>query len=117
MSKYMRKDFFAMTVDDLERILGRLLENMRLGEIKIQGATRSATAVANERLRMGEQAFGMRIEISIAWSEQSDGVTVIVTVHEPQIQQEWVGCLCNRLADSLIGALRTVFEMEHGVDA
>jgi hypothetical protein len=113
--KAVRKDFFPWTVDDLDRVLPRLLDNMKFTEVRIQGATGQATAVALDRASLGQYLVDLRLEFSMKWTTQSDGLTVIITVEEHQ--NEWTGCLCNRLSDSLIGCLKTVCEMERGSDA
>lgn len=114
MPKAVRKDFFSWTANDLETAMGRLLENMRFTEIRIQGATQQLTAVAADRIDMGQYIVDLRLQLSAKWTTQSDGVTVIFTIEEHQY--DWSACLCNRLADSVIGALKTIWELVHGPD-
>jgi hypothetical protein len=115
LPKAVRKDFFNWTRSDLERVMSRLLDNMKFTEIRIQGATQSCSALAEDRIDMGQYVVNLRLELSVRWTEQSDGVTVIFTISEGQY--DWSACLCNRLADSVIGAMKTIWELEHGSDA
>jgi hypothetical protein len=95
--------------------MSRLLDNMRFSDIHIQGATQIATAVAADRIDMGQYVVDLRLKLSVRWTTQSDGVTVIYTIEEDKY--DWSACLCSRLADSVIGALKTIWELEHGSDA
>ena len=87
---------------------------MRFSNIRIQGATGEAKAVAVDRANLGQHVVELTLQLSIKWSAQGDGLTVIITIEEPQ--NDWTGCLCNRLADSMIGSLRTVCELWKGTD-
>ena len=115
MPKAVRKDFFQWSVDDLERVLPRLLDNMKFGEIRIQSATGQASGVAVDRASLGQYTVDLKLQFTMKWSGQSDGLTMVITVEENQ--HEWTACLCNRLADSLIGSLKTVCEMWRGSDS
>jgi hypothetical protein len=114
LPKAVRKDFFQWPANDMENAMSRLLENMRFTEIRIQGATQQASAVAADRIDMGQYIVDLRLQLSAKWTVQSDGVTVIFTIEEHQY--EWSACLCNRLADSVIGAMKTIWELVHGPD-
>ncbi len=114
MPKAVRKDFFQWSVADLERVLPMLLDNMRFQDINVQLASNQATATAIDRATLGQYQVELRLGFTIKWTEQSDGLTAILSVEENQ--NEWTGCLCNRLADSIIGALKTACEIERGSD-
>jgi hypothetical protein len=115
LPKAVRKDFFAWSTPELEPVLARLLDNMRFSDIRIQGATQTGTALAQDRIDMGQYIVDLRLQLSVRWTVQSDGVTVIFTVEESQY--DWSACLCNSLGDSVIGALKTIWELQHGSDA
>jgi hypothetical protein len=110
----MRKDFFQWSVADLERVLPMLLDNMRFQDINVQQSASQASATAVDRASIGQYQVELLLKFAMKWSEQSDGLTAIVSVEENQ--NEWTGCLCNRLADSIIGALKTACEIERGSD-
>lgn len=114
MSKSIRKDWFHCPAEELERWLPQLLENMRYTEIKVQGATRRATANAKERVSLPNGSVDLIAEVLITWTEQSDGLTFIVTAQEAKF--EWTGCLCSRICDNILGAMRTIAEIYHGRD-
>lgn len=114
MSKSIRKDWFHCPVDELERWLPLLLENMRFTEIKVQGASRRAVATAKEKVVLPNGSVDLDVELSITWTEQSDGLTFIVTVQEQKF--DWTQCVCNRMCDNILGAMRTICELYHGRD-
>lgn len=115
MSKAVRKDYFGWQITELETWLPLLLENMRFSDIKVQFATRKATAVAKDAVSLPSGRGEIRSNLTITWTQQSEGLTFIVTVEE--LTQEWTSCIVNRMADNVIGALRTVCEAYHGKDA
>lgn len=114
MSKATRKDFFGCPPEELEKWLPTLLENMRFTNIKVQGATRRATATAKEKVALQGGSVDMDVELVLTWTLQSEGLTFIATVEEAKF--EWTSCLCNRVADSILGAMRTICELYHGKD-
>ena len=115
LSKAIRKDYLGWPATELEIWLPALLENMRFSEIKVKGATRRATACVKDHLVLPTGSAQLTVEISITWTEQSDGLTFIVSVEEPRF--DWTGFICTRMADAILGALRTVCECYHGKDA
>jgi 5'-3' exonuclease len=115
VSKAIRKDYFGCPVDELEKWLPPLLENMKFTGIKVQGATRKAVAQAKEKITLQNGTVEVDLDLNITWTEQSEGVTFIVTASEPKF--DWTSCLCNRAADNVLGAMRTICEIYHGKDA
>jgi hypothetical protein len=77
LPKAVRKDFFAWTTPDLERVLSRLLDNMRFSEIKIHGATQTADAAAVDRIDMGQYVVNLRLQLSVRWTVQSETLLAI----------------------------------------
>lgn len=111
MPKAVRKNIFSWSAQDLERVLALLLDNMKFQDIKIQSVENLATARAVDRASMGQYLVDFSLEFAIKWSQQAEGLTTILSIEENR--NEWTGCLCNRLADSISGALKTACEMEH----
>jgi hypothetical protein len=114
MPKAIRKNFFSWSTDEFEDVLARLLENMLFTDIRIQSGGQTAQAVACELLEYQTYRLNLRFQTSISWQRQSEGVTVLVKVEESEC--EWTGSTCDRLALALIGAIKTICELEHGVD-
>jgi len=115
VSKATRKDWFHCPADELEKWLPLLLENMKFVDIQVKGASRKAVAIAKERVVVPNGTVEMAVELNITWTEQSDGLTFIVNVSEQKF--EWTSCVCNRVADNILGAMRTICELYHGRDA
>lgn len=114
MPKAIRKNFFNWSPDEFERVLARLLENMRFTDVRIQSAGQSAQAVAHEMLEYRAYKLDLRFETSIKWQCQSEGVTVLIKVEESAC--EWTGSTCDRIALALIGAIKTICELQRGID-
>jgi hypothetical protein len=114
LSKTIRKDYLGWPVQEMESWLPMLLENMKFTNVRVKSATRQASAVAVEKVVLASGSGELQIDVSITWTEQSYGLTFIVTVEEPKF--DWTICLCNRTADSILGAMRTICTMLHGKD-
>ncbi len=115
MSKTTRKDYFGWPVAELEKWLPLLLENMRFSQVSVKPATCQATGWVVERVVLPGGPVDLRLELTIKWTQQAEGLTFIVSVEEPKC--DWTECLCNRTADAILGALRTICEIYHGRDA
>jgi hypothetical protein len=114
LSKATRKDYLGWPAQELETWLPTLLDNMRFTDVRVKSATRQASAVALEKVTLATGMVELQVDVSINWTEQSDGLTFIVTAEESKF--DWTICLCNRTADCVLGAMRTICNIEHGKD-